>query len=79
MRLSEMNKEHFEKHIDSGDFSHQDVIDLYDDLQQARQTIDEYQSLIKILDRASRLAYSQEEDEDKPKFRMDANGNLTRI
>lgn len=35
MRLSEMNREQLEKHLDSGDFSHQDVIDMYDDLQQS--------------------------------------------
>lgn len=41
---------------------------------------DDYKTLIQIMDRARRLAILSEEDEDsKTRFRMDANGNLERI
>jgi prespore-specific regulator len=41
---------------------------------------DDYKALIQIMDRARRLAFlSEEEEENKPRFKMDANGNLERI
>lgn len=41
---------------------------------------DDYKALIQIMDRARRLAFlAEEEDENKPRFKMDANGNLERI
>lgn len=41
---------------------------------------DDYKALIQIMDRARRLAFLNEEDEEaKAKFKMDANGNLERI
>ncbi|HEX7056050.1 MAG TPA: RsfA family transcriptional regulator [Bacilli bacterium] len=41
---------------------------------------DDYKALIKIMDRARKLAFlTEEEDEHKPRFKMDANGNLERI
>ncbi|MNJ65506.1 Prespore-specific transcriptional regulator RsfA [compost metagenome] len=41
---------------------------------------DDYKALIQIMDRARRLAFLNEKDEDsKSKFKMDANGNLERI
>ncbi|WEK52998.1 MAG: RsfA family transcriptional regulator [Candidatus Cohnella colombiensis] len=41
---------------------------------------DDYKALIQIMDRARRLAFLSEEiDEDRPRFKMDANGNLERI
>lgn len=41
---------------------------------------DDYKALIQIMDRARRLAFLNEEDEEsKSKFKMDANGNLERI
>jgi prespore-specific regulator len=41
---------------------------------------DDYKALIQIMDRARKLAFLVEEDEDnKSRFKMDANGNLERI
>ncbi|MBQ4897509.1 RsfA family transcriptional regulator [Paenibacillus sp. Marseille-P2973] len=41
---------------------------------------DDYKALIQIMDRARRLAFLNEEDEEaKTRFKMDANGNLERI
>ncbi|CAM4447516.1 RsfA family transcriptional regulator [Paenibacillus phoenicis] len=41
---------------------------------------DDYKALIQIMDRARRLAFLNEEDEEnKSRFKMDANGNLERI
>ncbi|KAA9007617.1 RsfA family transcriptional regulator [Paenibacillus spiritus] len=41
---------------------------------------DDYKALIQIMDRARRLAFLSEEDEElKTRFKMDANGNLERI
>ncbi|BBI34691.1 RsfA family transcriptional regulator [Cohnella abietis] len=41
---------------------------------------DDYKALIRIMDRARRLAFlSEEVDEDRARFKMDANGNLERI
>jgi prespore-specific regulator len=41
---------------------------------------DDYRALIQIMDRARKLAFlSDEEEEQKPRFKMDANGNLERI
>ncbi|WP_168120674.1 RsfA family transcriptional regulator [Paenibacillus sp. HB172176] len=40
---------------------------------------DDYKTLIQIMDRARRLTVLSSEDEAKPRFKMDANGNLERI
>lgn len=40
---------------------------------------DDYKTLIQIMDRARRLTVLGEEDEYRPRFKMDANGNLERI
>lgn len=41
---------------------------------------DDYKALIRIMDRARRLAFlSEESEEEKTRFKMDANGNLERI
>ncbi len=40
---------------------------------------DDYKALIQIMDRARKLAFLAEEEEQKPRFKMDANGNLERI
>ena len=41
---------------------------------------DDYKALIKIMDRARKLAFLAEEDqENRAKFKMDANGNLERV
>lgn len=41
---------------------------------------DDYRALIQIMDRARKMAFlAEEEDEHKPRFKMDANGNLERI
>jgi len=41
---------------------------------------DDYKALIQIMDRARKMAFlADEEDETKPRFKMDANGNLERI
>jgi prespore-specific regulator len=40
---------------------------------------DDYRTLMQIMDRARRLNNLKEEEELKPRFRMDANGNLERI
>lgn len=44
-----------------------------------RAVNDDYKTLIQIMDRARRLTVLNEEDETKPRFKMDANGNLERI
>ena len=44
-----------------------------------RAVNDDYKTLIQIMDRARRLTVLTEEDETKPRFKMDANGNLERI
>jgi prespore-specific regulator len=45
-----------------------------------RTVNDDYKALIQIMDRARKLAFLAEEDEGaKPRFKMDANGNLERI
>ncbi|MDF2721671.1 MAG: RsfA family transcriptional regulator [Paenibacillus sp.] len=41
---------------------------------------DDYKALIQIMDRARKLAFlAEEDDEQKLRFKMDANGNLERI
>ncbi len=41
---------------------------------------DDYKALIQIMDRARKMAFLvEEEDESKSRFKMDANGNLERI
>ncbi len=40
---------------------------------------DDYKTLIQIMDRARRLTVLSHEEESKPRFKMDANGNLERI
>ena len=41
---------------------------------------EDYKTLIKIMDRARKLAIlDEEEEEEKPKFKMDINGNLERV
>lgn len=40
---------------------------------------DDYKTLIQIMDRARRLTVLSTEEESKPRFKMDANGNLERI
>lgn len=45
-------------------------------------TKDDYDTLIAIMDQARKLAYltaDDEEDYENPKFKMDSDGNLTRI
>lgn len=44
-----------------------------------RAVNDDYKTLIQIMDRARRLTVLSSEDEAKPRFKMDANGNLERI
>lgn len=44
-----------------------------------RSVNDDYKTLIQIMDRARRLAVLDEEEDAKPRFKMDANGNLERI
>lgn len=44
-----------------------------------RTVNDDYKTLIQIMDRARKLATLGEEEEVKPRFKMDANGNLERI
>lgn len=44
-----------------------------------RTVNDDYKTLIQIMDRARKLATLSEEEELKPRFKMDANGNLERI
>ncbi|OBR64999.1 precorrin-3B C(17)-methyltransferase [Paenibacillus oryzae] len=44
-----------------------------------RTVNDDYKTLIQIMDRARRLTVLTEEDDAKPRFKMDANGNLERI
>lgn len=44
-----------------------------------RAVNDDYKTLIQIMDRARRLTVLTNEEEAKPRFKMDANGNLERI
>ena len=44
-----------------------------------RAVNDDYKTLIQIMDRARRLTVLSAEDEMKPRFKMDANGDLERI
>jgi len=44
-----------------------------------RAVNDDYKTLIQIMDRARRLTVLSNEEESKPRFKMDANGNLERI
>lgn len=45
-----------------------------------RTVNEDYKALIKIMDRARKMAFLAEEDDElKSKFKMDANGNLERI
>jgi prespore-specific regulator len=52
-----------------------------DSMQSDFQTVNEdYKSLIKIMDRARKLAFlGEEEQEEKVSFKMDRNGNLERV
>lgn len=45
------------------------------------KALDEYEKLLNIMERARRMAFlaAEEEEEDRPRFKMDSNGNLTRI
>jgi prespore-specific regulator len=41
---------------------------------------DDYKALIRIMDRARRLAFlAEDQEEERTRFKMDANGNLERI
>ncbi|OEF96087.1 RsfA family transcriptional regulator [Desulfuribacillus alkaliarsenatis] len=40
---------------------------------------EDYKALIQIMDRARKLTVLNEDKEEKPKFRMDMNGNLERV
>ncbi|CAM4144762.1 RsfA family transcriptional regulator [Paenibacillus alkaliterrae] len=44
-----------------------------------RAVNDDYKTLIQIMDRARRLTVLTNDEEVKPRFKMDANGNLERI
>ncbi|WP_337098606.1 RsfA family transcriptional regulator [Paenibacillus sp. YIM B09110] len=44
-----------------------------------RAVNDDYKTLIQIMDRARRLTVLTNDEEAKPRFKMDANGNLERI
>lgn len=44
-----------------------------------RAVNDDYKTLIQIMDRARRLTVLSSDEEAKPRFKMDANGNLERI
>jgi prespore-specific regulator len=44
-----------------------------------RAVNDDYKTLIQIMDRARRLTVLTNEEDAKPRFKMDANGNLERI
>jgi len=52
-----------------------------DEAQNGYQVVnDDYKALIRIMDRARRLAFlSEDSEEDRSRFKMDANGNLERI
>lgn len=52
-----------------------------DEAQNGYQVVnDDYKALIRIMDRARRLAFlSEDSEEERSRFKMDANGNLERI
>lgn len=87
---SEMSKQvrHLEKKLAERDAEYLRLEAEYNELkkrvdhtQADYQTInDDYKTLIKIMDRARKLAILNEDEvEEKPKFKMDINGNLERV
>ncbi|AGA58443.1 transcription factor, RsfA family [Thermobacillus composti KWC4] len=55
------------------------IRDITNTKSEYRAVNDDYRTLIQIMDRARRLAVLEEGEEGKPRFKMDANGNLERI
>nr|WP_245856104.1 hypothetical protein [Paenibacillus rigui] len=50
------------------------------EIERLRKVEEDYNALQSIMDRARRMAFLSAEDEEPgPRFKMDANGNLTRI
>jgi hypothetical protein len=53
---------------------------LIADNERLQKIADDYDALVAIMDRARKLAFlTVKEEEDHPHFKMDVNGNLTRI
>ncbi|XEC96856.1 RsfA family transcriptional regulator [Paenibacillus tarimensis] len=73
--LKEKDEELFELRVENERLS-REVNNVQTDY---RTVNDDYKTLIQIMDRARRLASLNEEEEVKPRFKMDANGNLERI
>jgi prespore-specific regulator len=73
--LKEKDEEMFELRVENERLS-REVNNVQTDY---RAVNDDYKTLIQIMDRARRLAVLNEEEETKPRFKMDANGNLERI
>ncbi|GGG10354.1 RsfA family transcriptional regulator [Paenibacillus abyssi] len=73
--LKDKDEELFELRVDNERLS-REVNNVQTDY---RTVNDDYKTLIQIMDRARRLASMNEEEEVKPRFKMDANGNLERI
>lgn len=52
----------------------------YEDLKQNGTFNEDYKALLQIMERARKMAFlAEEQEEQKPRFKMDANGNLERI
>ncbi|WP_139489977.1 RsfA family transcriptional regulator [Brevibacillus dissolubilis] len=49
------------------------------DLQKTQDVSEDYKALVQIVDRARKMAFLKEEENDKAIFKMDPNGNLERI
>ncbi|GIQ67975.1 RsfA family transcriptional regulator [Xylanibacillus composti] len=52
----------------------------YEDMKQNGTFNEDYKALLQIMERARKMAFlAEEQEEQKPRFKMDANGNLERI
>jgi prespore-specific regulator len=49
------------------------------ELEEVQGVNEDYKALVQIMNRARKLAFLQEDEEAKPIFKMDSNGNLERV
>jgi hypothetical protein len=69
------------EHLSDAIKSHDHVEDiLFAEVDRLLKVEADYKALQEIMDRARKLAFqSQEVEEERPRFKMDSEGNLTRI
>lgn len=78
-RLKQMDKQLRESEERLG-LLEQENQDMRKELQSRQDVNEDYQALVKIMDRARKMAFlAEEETEDKLSFKMDKNGNLERV